>query len=1073
MASDYRHIHKEHQADYGRKLTAWAQDHLANRYSDRTHFIFELLQNAEDALTERGDSHLPTSVSFTLLHDGLEVRHFGKSFAPENVKSICAINESTKKDDLTEIGCFGIGFKSVYAFTKRPEVHSGDEHFAIEGFVLPVEVPSRPISEGETLFWIPFSPGDSTAAAEIASALSNLGPRRLLFLKAVTEISWSTPDGTKGLFLKNPPKSDQIRQRIHLLGEIKGDNDPISEQWLLFSRPVHKADGRWAGNVEIAFQLSASSSHCESIQSTSDSKLVVFFPTEVATGLGFLIQGPYRTTPSRDVVPPNDPWNRMLVNETADLLVSSLHSLKAGGLLGVDALCTLPIEARTYPAGGMLRPLFEKVAAALKQEELVPVYGGGHRAGKSCRLARGEGLRELFDPRQLAALLGEQGEVHWITEEITQNKAPTLRGFLMQHVGVVEITPDFLVPRLTENFLKQQSDEWMCLFYAFLSGQKAVLGELRKRGTPIIRRQDDTHVSPFRGALPQAFLPGSGTTGFSTVKDSICAVAESLEFLRSLGLSEPDPVDDVIQNVLCHYRDDSVSRAGADYESDIARIRAAFATDSDQARRKLIDGLKAVYFVRSVNAHTGEVRFRKPEHVYRATQRLREVFSGIKGVWLVDDSLAGLKGETARDLLTACGTLDVIRVVPTEGSLTWEQREKLRVQRGANTKTWDRIDGDGACSEIEDLLAVFPSLTPDDAKNRAAAFWMLLRDTLRDRRDAYFQARYVWGYAQRDWHIAFPATWVRAIREAKWIPNAEGKLHAPSEICFSEVAEEIRNNESPFLTEILGFRPEAIKELAEKEGIDLETLNLLKRHKVSAEQLRRLLGDSGNNEDEQEGEASSGESERESNGGEDGQDEGEDETDSNGDRGAEESGGGHGHGGSGESGSGGGSGRGGSGKERKGGTQAKQFHSYVAVNTNSDPTDDEGLSADERRAIESAAIDYILSEESQLKRTPTNNPGFDLYEGESLEFVARFVEVKSKKAAWSGAVALSEEQFRLAEIERERFWLYVVEHAQDPSQRRLHKIQDPAGKSKYFTFDSGWKLVAAEGSVNTDRRNLA
>ncbi|MCH7831938.1 MAG: hypothetical protein IIC55_03605 [Proteobacteria bacterium] len=40
------------------------------------------------------------------------------------------------------IGRFGIGFKSVYAFTDCPEIHSGDEHFAIESFVWPKGIPS-------------------------------------------------------------------------------------------------------------------------------------------------------------------------------------------------------------------------------------------------------------------------------------------------------------------------------------------------------------------------------------------------------------------------------------------------------------------------------------------------------------------------------------------------------------------------------------------------------------------------------------------------------------------------------------------------------------------------------------------------------------------------------------------------------------------------------------------------------------------------------------------------------------------------------------------------------------------
>jgi hypothetical protein len=50
----------------------------------------------------------------------------------------------------------------------------------------------------------------------------------------------------------------------------------------------------------------------------------------------------------------------------------------------------------------------------------------------------------------------------------------------------------------------------------------------------------------------------------------------------------------------------------------------------------------------------------------------------------------------------------------------------------------------------------------------------------------------------------------------------------------SDAHEDIQSAPNPFLAEILGFRPEAIKELAEKEGIDLEALNLLKRHKISA-----------------------------------------------------------------------------------------------------------------------------------------------------------------------------------------------------------------------------------------------
>ena len=98
--------------------------------------IYELLQNAEDALRKRSGWVGSRAVQFALIKSQLRVSHFGKPFDEPDVRGICGIDESTK--DLTAIGRFGIGFKSVYAFTDHPEVHSGLEDFAIEDFVRPV-----------------------------------------------------------------------------------------------------------------------------------------------------------------------------------------------------------------------------------------------------------------------------------------------------------------------------------------------------------------------------------------------------------------------------------------------------------------------------------------------------------------------------------------------------------------------------------------------------------------------------------------------------------------------------------------------------------------------------------------------------------------------------------------------------------------------------------------------------------------------------------------------------------------------------------------------------------------------
>ena len=133
MALDYETIRCENVKRYGTDIARIGKMLFADTYADRTHFILELLQNAEDAIRRRGPTwNGPRAVSFDLTQEQLRISHFGDLFNEEDVRGICGIGESTKADTLTEIGHFGIGFKSVYAFTDRPQIHSGPNDFAID-----------------------------------------------------------------------------------------------------------------------------------------------------------------------------------------------------------------------------------------------------------------------------------------------------------------------------------------------------------------------------------------------------------------------------------------------------------------------------------------------------------------------------------------------------------------------------------------------------------------------------------------------------------------------------------------------------------------------------------------------------------------------------------------------------------------------------------------------------------------------------------------------------------------------------------------------------------------------------
>jgi HSP90 family molecular chaperone len=102
---------------------------LSGMYHDPSHFIFEILQNAEDAEA--------TYVEFILYQDRLVIIHNGRDFTTDDIEAITGIGNTTKSDDLTTIGKFGIGFKSVFAITQSPVIHSGTYHFEITNFVVP------------------------------------------------------------------------------------------------------------------------------------------------------------------------------------------------------------------------------------------------------------------------------------------------------------------------------------------------------------------------------------------------------------------------------------------------------------------------------------------------------------------------------------------------------------------------------------------------------------------------------------------------------------------------------------------------------------------------------------------------------------------------------------------------------------------------------------------------------------------------------------------------------------------------------------------------------------------------
>jgi hypothetical protein len=1047
MKIAYEQIRSENEKRYGTDIGRIGPLLLANRYDDQTHFIFELLQNAEDAIRRRGPTwNGPRRVTFRLTPSALELSHYGLPFNEDDVRGICGIAESTKSNDLTAIGRFGIGFKSVYSYTNLPQVHSGENHFEIENFVWPREVQAIPLDEQETRFVFPLREDRPGAFRDLAKALRSLGCRSLLFLTQIEEVAWDVAGGNSGRYLRE--RRHDVLSGFHSVsvrGQSQENGEIESETFILFRRKVFSG-AEEAGSVEVAFQIvDAADSRQPKVQAATDCNLVVFFPTVVPTNTGFLIQGPFRTTPSRDNVPRDDEWNKHLVAETAELLVAAMRTLRDVGALDAAVLRTLPLEATKFSPDKLLRPLFDRTKEAFLAEELIPASGGGCATARNIRLARSQDLRELLSPDQLTDFFASKSTLRWVTEEITLDRAPELRRYFIEELSIDEVRPEELAFKLRGDFLVRQDDEWIVRLYSFLAGQQALLRQARILEMPWIRLEDGSHVRAADGSKRMAFLPGEEETGFPTVRRAVCVTPDALKFLQSLGVTAPDPVDDVIANILPLYR----SGGGCDpdrYPSHIARMLKAYSTDSKKRQESLIRALRETPFVAAKKPSNDERCWKKPTEVYQPTERLKELLAGLSGVYILDESLDCLRADGVRDFLEGCGVARHLEPIEIGAKLPDTEVRRIRAEVGAQRATSTEPIVDYSLRGLDELLLQLQtSISRAEWRRRAELLWDSLVDLYVRRGRANFSATYRWYYYTAH-SRSFDANFVGRLREEAWVPSSDGGLYKPREICFDETGWK----ENQFLSDLLKFSPPALRELAKEAGIDLDVLTLLKSiGATNVEQVKALLGieaSSALDTEELAGVQHSDATVREESAnrsesshrlvGElrEPRSESNDGVAALKDIAAS------------------------SAAKEPGG--AAPFISYVAVSPRENEAEPGESNSAELLEAEELAIAFILEKEPNLVRAPKNQPGFDLYEPGSFGGPIRWIEVKAMTSSLEHrGVALSHTQFAVAMSHGERYWLYVVENVRT-SAASIAKIQNPAGRARSFTFDRGWNSVA-------------
>ena len=501
-------------------------------YTDKSHFVYELLQNAEDAGA--------TNIKFIQYPDRLEVMHNGKPFTTLNLQGLCDIGKSDKINNLNQIGEFGVGFKSVFAICENVKLYSNPRNYPygiddavpfavnIVDFVTPIDIEMETLTgDTTTKFVFPYKVGESFSGyktigeiqAAISKKLQNLGITTLLFLKHLEVIEYEiclTEDKIEGEYLL---EKEVINDHCYLISAfgVSDKKDSKKEQfeelsYLKFTRKLDKISNR---SVDIAFPVQVLENGEYECKMSKKPYVSVYFPTETDSKLNFIVQGPYRTTPNRESIPPDDDDNIMLAQQTAQLLRESLLELRDTNKLNMSFIRVLPLNPRNFDNFNLFYPLYEVVKSLLSNVAIIPSRSGNYVSARCSKIARQEKLANLFSDNLLTALFSDGNDYYWLPTYLTETNKEYehVYKYFNSELKITVFRPEDLRIYFANNksFLSYQSNDWLIELYSILENVPAAFAkgrnELNMLTAEIVKTSTGKFVAPYRKTENKQYIP--------------------------------------------------------------------------------------------------------------------------------------------------------------------------------------------------------------------------------------------------------------------------------------------------------------------------------------------------------------------------------------------------------------------------------------------------------------------------------------------------------------------------------------------------------------------------------------
>ena len=827
---------------------------VIDKYPDTAHFIYELLQNADDALA--------SEVTILLDHTSLIFKHNGsvqfsvtdvenKAKTQGHINSITGIGDSTKgdKESTNKIGKFGIGFKSVFQYTDAPEVYDDHFHFRIVNYIVPERIsadhPKR--DDGETLFLIPFK-NPQAAYKEISAKLKVLA-NCTLFLHNLSRIRWKNLETKESKqFSKTITETFKSTRDILLEKLSLADYDKHRDV-LMFSRNVDLGE-EGKHKIYVGYYLNPDGT----IDTDVRPKVHCFFPTSETFNLCMVTHAPFLLVDNRQQIKPREKVNALLVEELGKLAADTLCELRDLGLREGKYLLNANIEeivcwddASGYhyswrdvdrsliQSTAIIDPCLEKI----KNAELLLSVDNKYLKGSQSYQVSPKSLASLISTEQLKQLRKTSGEIGILCEALNEldfyciDDDIELKSYF---------TSDFAAD-ITPEFMKAQTPAWINRLFTFLNNEVRNSWNPEEKNpfflnAPIIETRNGEWVSPFSEGRINVYSEGDPSE-YNVISNAMLASKPAMKFLTDIGCKEPDQLDHIINHVLTKYQDEEAEFPENEMIEDFILLLKYYKSAPLESRESLIEKAGKMFCI-GAKLNSGLEAALHPGEIYLDTEDLKSYFKGNNEVYFFDNGFySSVLREFGRSLvnefLESIGILTKPLVTTSvrhdENCLSKNQRNQL----GYINSTRSITITDYSIQGLKNAIAQIKD------KADALSFWRLISSIpIKD----YSTATYKYFY-RTDLITRFESSAIEMLKARPWIV-INGQLYRPKEVSLEQFVE-ARYPINYELCDILGIRKRRIdlKEAgASKEQIANEKLGALAAaNNITEEDILRLAAD--------------------------------------------------------------------------------------------------------------------------------------------------------------------------------------------------------------------------------------